>query len=206
MKKVALSLLVLAASGGYVWQQAQTAPAADPLDAADPSATALPAPAPQASQPADMPRLVHTSSVRPEAVQPTLSSFVTESAAPPRATVDSIAPQAQAVVTPATLKVASGAAGLADGTYTGPAVDAYYGMVQVQALVQGGKLSSIKVLQYPNDRRTSVAINRQALPMLRDEVIAAQSANVDIISGATLTSEAFINSLSRALKQATTST
>ncbi len=93
--------------------------------------------------------------------------------------------------------------GYADGTFTGPAVDAYYGMVQIQAIVRSGKLAGIKVLQYPSDRRTSVAINRQALPMLRDEAVTAQSAEVDLVSGATLTSQAFIRSLRGALKQAT---
>lgn len=89
-----------------------------------------------------------------------------------------------------------------DGVYTGPAADAYYGIIQIQALVQGGQLTALKVLKYPSDRRTSVSINRQALPMLRDEAISAQSANVDIISGATLTSRAFIQSLGGALKKA----
>lgn len=92
--------------------------------------------------------------------------------------------------------------GYADGVYTGPAADAYYGIIQIQALVQGGHLTALKVLKYPNDRRTSVSINRQALPMLRDEAISAQSADVDIISGATLTSKAFIQSLGGALKKA----
>jgi uncharacterized protein with FMN-binding domain len=92
--------------------------------------------------------------------------------------------------------------GFADGTYTGPAVDVYYGLIQIQAVVQGGQPVAIRVLQYPSDRSTSVYINRQALPMLRDEVISAQTANVDIISGATLTSEEFIFSLGAALKQA----
>jgi len=92
--------------------------------------------------------------------------------------------------------------GLADGTYTGPVTDAYYGLIQIQASIQGGRLTTLKVLKYPNDRRTSININRQALPMLRDEAISAQSANVDIISGATLTSKAFIQSLGGALKKA----
>ena len=94
------------------------------------------------------------------------------------------------------------AKGYADGTYTGPVTDAYYGPIQIQAIVQGGQLTALKVLKYPSDRRTSVNINRQALPMLRDEAIRAQSANVDIISGATLTSRAFIQSLRGALKKA----
>jgi len=92
--------------------------------------------------------------------------------------------------------------GYADGVYTGPPADAYYGIIQLQALVQGGRLTALKILKYPNDRRTSVSINRQALPMLRDEAISAQSADVDIISGATLTSRAFIQSLGGALKKA----
>jgi uncharacterized protein with FMN-binding domain len=94
------------------------------------------------------------------------------------------------------------AASYTDGTYTGPAVDAFYGLVQIQAIVRGGQITALRVLQYPSDRRTSVAINRQALPMLRDEVVSAQTANVDIVSGATLTSEAFIRSLDGALQQA----
>ena len=89
-----------------------------------------------------------------------------------------------------------------DGAYTGPVVDAYYGLMQIQAIIKGGRLASIRVLQYPNDRRTSIFINRQALPMLRDEVISAQSANVDIVSGATLSSEAFIQSLGAAMTRA----
>lgn len=92
--------------------------------------------------------------------------------------------------------------GFVDGTYTGPVTDAYYGLIQIQASIQGGRLTALKVLKYPSDRRTSVSINRQALPMLRDEAISAQSARVDIISGATLTSRAFIQSLGGALKKA----
>ncbi|TPL37274.1 FMN-binding protein [Mesorhizobium sp. B2-4-6] len=107
-------------------------------------------------------------------------------------------PQARVIHTG--MKVA--AHGYTDGVYTGPSADAYYGIIQIQALVQGGRVTALKVLKYPNDRRTSVNINRQALPMLRDEAISAQSANVDIISGATLTSKAFIQSLGGALRKA----
>jgi len=90
----------------------------------------------------------------------------------------------------------------ADGTYTGPIVNAFYGLVQVRVTVHGGDVVRIEALRYPSDRRVSVRINRQALPMLRDEVISAQSANVDIVSGATLTSRGFIASLGAALQQA----
>lgn len=89
-----------------------------------------------------------------------------------------------------------------DGTYTGPATDAYYGTVQVEATIRNGKVANVAFLQYPSDRSTSRYINGQAMPMLTQEAIQAQSANVDIISGATATSEAFIQSLTSALAQA----
>ena len=89
-----------------------------------------------------------------------------------------------------------------DGTYTGPVTDAYYGNVQVQAVIQNGKITNVQFLDYPHDRRTSQAINAQAMPWLQQEAIQAQSAKVDIISGATLTSEAFAKSLQAALQSA----
>jgi len=89
-----------------------------------------------------------------------------------------------------------------DGVYTGPQVDAYYGLVEVQATVKNGKISDVQFLKYPNDRRTSVRINNIAMPWLQQEAIQAQSANVNIISGATFTSEGFAMSLNAALKSA----
>lgn len=90
----------------------------------------------------------------------------------------------------------------ADGTYTGSVADAYYGYVQVQAIVSGGKLTNVRILQYPSDRGTSIEINRQALPILVSEAISAQSANIDAVSGASETSPAFVQSLSAALSKA----
>ena len=92
--------------------------------------------------------------------------------------------------------------GFSDGTYLGPVVDAYYGVVQVQAIIKHGRLDMVDVLRWPADRDTSVTINENALPKLRQEAISAQSAEVDIISGATLLSNAFIRSLDVALKKA----
>ena len=89
-----------------------------------------------------------------------------------------------------------------DGTYTGPTTDAYYGSVQVQVTVSGGKIADVAFLQYPSDRSTSQSINGQAMPYLKQEALAAQSANVNIISGATDTSQAFQQSLAAALAQA----
>jgi uncharacterized protein with FMN-binding domain len=89
-----------------------------------------------------------------------------------------------------------------DGVYTGGVADAFYGNIQVQVVVQGGKITDVVFLQYPNDRGRSIAINTQAMPYLKQEAIAAQRANVDIVSGATATSQAFITSLGSALSQA----
>lgn len=89
-----------------------------------------------------------------------------------------------------------------DGTYTGSVADAYYGNIQVQAIISGGKLSDVVFLQYPNDRNRSIAINTQAMPYLKSEAIQAQSANVNIISGASDSSSAFVQSLGDALAQA----
>jgi uncharacterized protein with FMN-binding domain len=89
-----------------------------------------------------------------------------------------------------------------DGNYTGSVADAYYGSVQVEAMINGGKITDIKFLQYPDTHSTSVYINQQAVPYLQQEAIKAQSSHVNIISGATYTSQAFIQSLSSALSQA----
>ncbi len=115
-------------------------------------------------------------------------------------------PRATATPIPPTAAPAPRTAGAyRDGTYTGPSVNAFWGQVQVQAIVQNGKLANVQVLQYPSDRRTSQRINQQAIPWLQSEVVQAQNANVDIISGATLTSEAFIRSLQAALNSARSS-
>lgn len=89
-----------------------------------------------------------------------------------------------------------------DGSYPGNAADAVYGYIQVKAVVTGGKLTDVIFLQHPNDRRTSIEINTEAMPYLKQEALAAQSAKVDIISGATDSSQAFIESLGSALAKA----
>lgn len=89
-----------------------------------------------------------------------------------------------------------------DGTYTGPQVDVFYGIVQVQATVKNGQLADVQFLQFPADRRTSQRINSVAVPDLQQEALQAQSANVNLISGATLTSEGFAMSLDNALATA----
>lgn len=107
--------------------------------------------------------------------------------------------------TPPSSSAAPTASQYKDGTYTGSVADAYYGNVQVAAVIGGGKITTVNFLQYPDTHSTSVIINQQAMPYLQQEAIKAQSANVQIISGATFTSQAFAQSLAAALAQAVSS-
>ena len=89
-----------------------------------------------------------------------------------------------------------------DGTYTGPVADAFYGPLQVAAVIKGGKITDVAFLKVPNDQEESQQVNGRSSPILKQEAIAAQSANVDIVSGATQSSEAFRQSLAAALTRA----
>ena len=92
--------------------------------------------------------------------------------------------------------------GLADGSYTGRREYAYYGYIRVRAVVSRGKLTDVKVLEYPSDNGTSRYINSVALPYLVQEAVQVQSGKVDLVSGATFTSDAFTKSLADALRRA----
>lgn len=89
-----------------------------------------------------------------------------------------------------------------DGAYTGSVADAQWGYIQVKAVISGGKITDVQFLQYPNDRNRSIEINSYADPQLTQEAIQAQSAQVDVITGATDSSQAFMQSLGDALTQA----
>ncbi len=98
----------------------------------------------------------------------------------------------------------TGAAGVgqyADGTYQGAAVDEPWGTFQVQAVISGGRLTDVVLVSSPADNHSG-RINSQAVPILTQSAIAAQSANVDMVSGATWTSQSYATSLQAALDQA----
>ena len=87
-------------------------------------------------------------------------------------------------------------------TYDGEAVGTRFGNVQVQITVANGKITAAQVLQVPwNDHRDQ-EINSYAVPVLNSEVVQAQSANIDMVSGATFTSDGYIQSLQSAIDQA----
>jgi uncharacterized protein with FMN-binding domain len=91
---------------------------------------------------------------------------------------------------------------LRDGDYVGQVYDAYYGLMQVQVSIQGGRITAVTAVRQPNHRSTSRAINRRALPYLESEVVRAQTVRVNMVSGATLSSRAYLRSLNSALIQA----
>jgi uncharacterized protein with FMN-binding domain len=87
-------------------------------------------------------------------------------------------------------------------TYTGTEVDNRYGPVQVAITVDGTRLVDIAALQMPSDRAHSQRLSQEAAPILRTEAISTQSARIDVVSGATFTSESYAQSLQSALDQA----
>ena len=96
----------------------------------------------------------------------------------------------------------TGASAKAGGTYAGAVVQTRYGSVQVQITVQAGKITDVTALQLTEAERRCVQISNEAAPLLRDEVLQAQSANVQTIGGATVTSDAYLTSLQAALDAA----
>jgi uncharacterized protein with FMN-binding domain len=84
---------------------------------------------------------------------------------------------------------------------TGDVASTQWGPVQVQLTVQSGKITGVTVLQYPNGNHRDQEINDYALPILIDETTKAQSAQIDMVSGATVTSDGYIRSLQSALDQ-----
>ncbi len=127
---------------------------------------------------------------------------VTPTPAPAATTPQKTTPAPTPAPTPATAPAPKPKGLYINGSYKGSVADAYYGNVQVKAIISGGKISDVQFLQYPNTHSTSVYINSQAMPYLTQEAIQAQSANVNIVSGATDTSIAFQQSLAAALSSA----
>ena len=87
-------------------------------------------------------------------------------------------------------------------TVTGDTAQTRWGPVQVQVTVAGGKITDVTAVQYPNGNGRDQEINSQALPILTQETIDAQSASIDMVSGATVTSDGYLESLQNALDQA----
>ncbi|MBV9280696.1 MAG: FMN-binding protein [Chloroflexi bacterium] len=85
--------------------------------------------------------------------------------------------------------------------YKGPSVDMRWGPVQATVTIKGMKITAVSIATSPENFRSQF-IDQQAVPILRQEVLQAQSASIDEVSGATMTSDAFIESLQSALQKA----
>jgi uncharacterized protein with FMN-binding domain len=107
------------------------------------------------------------------------------------------------VATPAAPRgTGTGTASTTGTTVTGAVVQTRWGPVQVSITVADGKITAVDVPQYPDGNHKDEEINADALPTLKQETLSAQSAEIDMVSGATVTSDGYLQSLQSALDQA----
>jgi uncharacterized protein with FMN-binding domain len=99
-------------------------------------------------------------------------------------------------------KSGSSAGTSSPANYTGAAANTRWGTVQVRITVQGGKISASQAVQYPQGTSRDAQINGSALPILNQEAVQQQSASIDTVSGATVTSGGYLQSLQSAIDQA----
>lgn len=114
-------------------------------------------------------------------------------------------PQVATPTTPTTqtpTQTPTTASGLMDGTYTGQSASTRFGPVQVALTVSGGQITAVDVVDYPDSNSHDRQINERAIPQLVSETLDAQSADIDMVSGATYTSDGYLQSLQSAIDQA----
>ena len=195
-----------------------------PTSAPPPATPIGPAPAESATVPATasttQPRATTTTS-RPPATapppppttRPTTARPVAPSTVPPQTTATTTRPTTTTGAPPATTTTTTGATTTTGPTTTttappgtqtvdGPVVQTRYGPVQVRLTLQGHRIVDVTNLQLPNHAARSQQINNRAGPILRQEVLDAQSAQIDTVSGATTTSDAYIQCVQAILDQA----
>lgn len=113
-------------------------------------------------------------------------------------TAQSTAPAPSPTPTPSSTPTASS---LINGTFVGSDAKNQFGTVQVQVTIVDSKITDVTALKYPNSGR-SQQISQNAIPILVQQTLTAQSSNIDGVSGASYTSQSFYDSLSSALKKA----
>jgi uncharacterized protein with FMN-binding domain len=99
-------------------------------------------------------------------------------------------------------KASTSSASTAAKTYTGASASTRWGDVQVSITVTNGTITDVAVPVYPSGNGKDQEINAYALPVLRQETLSAQNANIDTVSGATVTSDGYLQSLQSALDAA----
>jgi len=104
--------------------------------------------------------------------------------------------------TPTTTTTTTSSSQYKDGTYNGSTSSNRFDDIQVQVVISGGKITNITTPVLNGDSGRSVAINSYAVPQLKNQVMSAQSATIDGVSGASYTTDAYVTSLQSALDQA----
>lgn len=122
--------------------------------------------------------------------------------APEVVSAPQVASTPRAASTPAPSGSASAGAATGTKTVTGDTVQTRWGPVQVKITVTNGKVTDVTAVQYPSDNPRDQEINSYALPQLKSEALAAQSASIDTVSGASYTSDGYRQSLQSALDSA----
>lgn len=140
----------------------------------------------------------------PSAALPTVSA----SGAPTASVGSSPKPKAKASSAASRMKMkasasASSGTSTAARTITGAVETTMYGPMQVKVTLAGQRITNVSVVQETNDGQESQQIDSFAIPKLNAETLAAQSARIDTVSGASTTSSGYIGSLQSALDQAT---
>ena len=131
------------------------------------------------------------------------SSSATGAAAPPDPSSDpSSDPTAGPSSSPSTSSSSGGSSSSAAKTYTGDVAQTRWGPVQVEITVKSGTITAVDVVQYPTENHKDQEINDYALPVLVQDTLDAQSAKIDMVSGATVTSDGYVESLQSALDRA----
>jgi uncharacterized protein with FMN-binding domain len=141
----------------------------------------------------------HTSTDKtPAAAAPSSGSTTSTGTSSPSSTPSSSAPSSSS---PSPSGSPSSTAS-ATKTYTGSVAQTRWGPVQVEITVAADTITKVSVLQQPNGNPRDVEINDQALPILVQDTLDAQSAEIDMVSGATVTSVGYLESLQAALDEA----
>lgn len=134
-----------------------------------------------------------------------LLSFKTQTQAvstPPAAATPDTGGSADPTTAPSGSSAAPAGGTATDGTFTGDAADTRWGPVQVRITVSDGVVTAVTAVDYPQNNQRDVEINQFAIPQLDQEATAARSATIDTVSGATVTSDGYIQSLQSALDKA----
>jgi uncharacterized protein with FMN-binding domain len=105
------------------------------------------------------------------------------------------------LASPGGTRAGSGVPAGSTSTVTGPVVQTPFGSVQVQVTSHGRHITNVTAARLPGDTGYSQLLSQTAGPQLRREALAAQSAHIDAVSGATYTSDGYAQSLQSALDQ-----